>query len=80
MPTNDDSPERRRAQGEPQRARPYADPTDRTDFDIHIDQPGGPVPARYNEPEGEKSKSKSDEKPNTLVVQPGKLELVKNLR
>lgn len=65
MPTNDDSPERRRAQGEPQRARPYADPTDRTDFDIHIDQPGGPVPARYNEPEGEKSKSKSDEKPKT---------------
>lgn len=63
MPTNDDSPERRRAQGEPQRARPYADPTDRRDFDIHIDQPGGPVPARYNEPEGEKSKSKSDEKP-----------------
>lgn len=65
MPTNNDSPERRRAQGEPQRARPYADPTDRTDFDIHIDQPGGPVPARYNEPEGEKSKSKSDEKPKT---------------
>lgn len=61
MPTNNDSPQRKPAQGEPQRARPYADPADRNDFTIDIDQPGGPVPARYNEPAGEKAAG--DDKP-----------------
>lgn len=64
MPTNNDSPERKKAQGEPQRARPYADPGDRSDFDIHIDQPGGPVPARYNEPEDD-TRTSSDDRAKT---------------
>ena len=46
----------------PQKARPYADPSRDTNFDIHIDQPGGPVPATVN-PSTEKSKSSADEKP-----------------
>ena len=47
-----------------QKARPYADPSRDTAFDIHIDQPGGPVPATVN-PSTEKSKSSTDEKPKS---------------